>query len=39
MQLSLLDLTMNGTRECMKFTHLTKLMLLHYVVEVERVKM
>ena len=39
MQFSLLDLEMNDTCDGMNFTHLTQLMLLHYLVKVETVKM
>jgi len=39
MQLSLLDFEMNDTREGMNFTHLTQLIMLHYLVKVETPKM
>jgi len=39
MQFSLLDFQMNDTCEGMNFTHLTKLMLLHYLVKVKTLKM
>jgi len=39
MRFSLLDLQMNVTCEGMNFTHLTHLMLLHYLVKVETPKM
>jgi len=35
MQFSLLDLEMNVTCDIMNFTHLTWLVLLHYLVKVE----
>jgi len=38
MQFSLLDLKMNGTCDSMNFTHLTYLMLLHYLVKVKTPK-
>ena len=39
MQFSVLDLMMNGTCDSMNFTHLTWLMLQHYLVKVETPKM
>ena len=39
MPFSLLDLEKNSTYEDMNFTHLTWLMLLHYLVKVETLKM
>jgi len=39
MQFSLLDLAMNGTCGRMNTTHLTELMLLHYLVKVRTPKM
>jgi len=39
MHFSLLELAMSDTCDGMNFTHLTKLMLLHYLVKVETVKM
>jgi len=39
MQFSSLELTMNDTSDGMNFTHLTELMLLHYLLKVETVKM
>jgi len=39
MQFSLFDFKMNDTCEGMNFTHLTQLMLLHYLVKVETPKM
>jgi len=39
MQFSLLDLTMNDTHGGMNLTHLTQLVLLHYLAKVETVKM
>jgi len=39
MQFSLLELTMNSTCNSMHITHLTELLLLHYLVKVETVKM
>jgi len=39
MQFSLLELTMNNTSDAMNFTHLTLLMLPHYLVKVKTVKM
>jgi len=39
MQFSLLELTMNNTYDDMNFTHLTELMLLHYLVKVGTIKM
>jgi len=39
MQFSLLDFKMNDTCEGMNFTHLTWLLLLHYLVKVETPKM
>ena len=38
MQFSLLDLEMNDTCDGMNFTHLTQLMLLHYLVKVKHRK-
>jgi len=38
MHFSLLELTMNNTCNGMNFTHLTQLMLLHYLVKFETVK-
>jgi len=35
MQLSLLELQMNDTCDIMKFTHLTWLLLLHYLMKVK----
>jgi len=39
MHFSPLELTMNDTCNGMNFTHLIQLMLLHYLVKVETVKM
>jgi len=39
MQLSLLDLQMNDTCDIMNFTHLTWLVLLHYLMKVKTPKM
>jgi len=39
MPLSLLDSEKNCTYDCMNFTHLSWLMLLHYLVKVETTKM
>jgi len=38
MQFSQLDLKMNGICDGMNFTHLTELMLLHYLVKVKTLK-
>jgi len=38
-QFSLLALAMNDTCDGMNFTHLTKLVLLHYLVKLRTVKM
>ena len=39
MQFSVLDLEKNCTCDGMNFTHLTSLMLLHYLVKVETLRM
>jgi len=39
MQLSLLELQTNDTSDIMNFTHLTWLVLLHYLVKVKTQKM
>jgi len=39
MQFSLFDFQMNDTRDGRKFTHLTYVMLLHYLVKDETLKM
>jgi len=39
MKFSLLDSMTNDTYDGMNFTHLTSLMLLHYLVKVEKLKM
>jgi len=38
MQFSLLDFEMNDTCASMNFTHLTQLMMLHYLVKYEKLK-